>query len=390
MIKVVHICPVFNDGWSYQENLIVNIQAEEGFEVTVITSLNAITDYKVDNSQSSDYFIGKVRILRLKFDFLFFKRLYFLKNLISILESIEPDIIMIHGLQMLPLFQVKGYISKKVKCLVYADFHADYVISGRNFISKFFLHKIFWRFVIKRFIYFIEEIYYTRPSVKRFSMDMYGINESQLKPLFLGSEFDLPNLNERKSISSTFRSQLGIKETDFIILSGGKITNTDNISKIIIALNSLNNVNVHFVMFGSIDQFFLSQLIDVVVNKNNFHYIGWLNSKQVFEAMISSSCAIFLDRHSVLWEQAIGSGLPIIIKYDIDREYLNSDNNVHFIYSDMWEELIQAFILITNDSYYCFLRDNTIKKASGVFNFSNIIGDLNQKWKQKFHNENKR
>jgi 1,2-diacylglycerol 3-alpha-glucosyltransferase len=155
------------------------------------------------------------------------------------------------------------------------------------------------------------------------------------------------------------------------------------------ALNSLNNVNVHFILFGSIDQFFFSQLLEGVINKKNVHFIGWLNNKQVFEAMISSSCAIYLDRHSVLWEQAIGLGLPIIIKYDIDREYLNVENNVHFIYSDMLEELIQAFKLMTTESYYSYLRNNSIQKASVAFNFSRIIKDLSHKWKQKLQHENK-
>jgi glycosyltransferase involved in cell wall biosynthesis len=388
MIKVVHISPVFNDSWSYQENLMVNIQAEEGFEVTVITSFDSIVDYKVDNVQSSDYYFGKVRILRLKFDFLLFNRFYFYKNLISVLESIEPDIIMIHGLQMLPLFQIKGYLSNKVKCLVYADFHSDYVISGRNFISKYFLHKIVWRFVIKRFLNCIEEVYYTRPSVKRFSKDMYGVNESQLKPLFLGSEFELPNISDRIYITKNFRSQFGINETDFVILSGGKITKMTNISNIILALNSLNSVNVHFILFGTMDELFFTKLLEGVKNKKNVHFIGWLNNKQVFEAMISSNCGIFLDRHSVLWEQAIGLGLPIIIKYDIDREYLNVENNVHFIFSELSEELVQTFKLLTNEGYYCNLRNNSIQ-ASRAFNFSSIIKDLSHKWKQKLQYENK-
>ena len=49
-------------------------------------------------------------------------------------------------------------------------------------------------------------------------------------------------------------------------------------------------------------------------NKNkNIHFLGWQNNKTVYEYLSASDLAVFPASQSIMWLQAIGSGLPIIV-----------------------------------------------------------------------------
>lgn len=384
MIRIVHISPVFHDNWSYQENLLSSIQSmEQDFEVTVISSKKSIVNYKAPLNSDYDYYLDKVRIFRLDFIFNFFNRFYIYKGLKTKLNQINPDIIMIHGLQMLPVFQILSYKRRNVKCRIYADLHADYRISGTNILSRVILHRIIWKSIIKYSSKYIDEIYYTRPSVRDFSIDFYSINPEKFKPLYLGTEYDLPCEISRSSLSKKFREELNIRENDFLIITGGKISADSQIHVIIEAINKQKNKSdIHFVLFGTIEENYLNILMNTIDRKLNFHFIGWKNSAQVYEAFIASDLSIFLGRHSVLWEQAVGLGVPILIRYQPDREYLNCNENVHFIFSDNIEELIHSLRIIQyKKPYYTVLKDNSLLEGAKQFNFKNIVKQLNEKWR---------
>ncbi len=385
MIKIVHISPVFHDNWSYQENILTNIQSyEKDFEVLVISSKTSIVNYESPINLNEDYFLNKVRIIRLNFIFNFFNRFYLFKNLYKTLDSIKPDIIMIHGLQTLSVLQVISYKKKNSHCRIYADLHADYDISGKNIFSILILHKLIWKSLISYSIKYLEQIYYTRPSVKKFSMDLYSINDIKLSPLYLGTEFNLPTEEERFEIRSKFRKSLQIDNNDFVIITGGKLSEISNIETIIHAMNNQDfTYNIHLIIFGSIDDKYLDYLRGLILDKNNLQFLGWQNKRQIFEALVSSDLSIYLGRHSVLWEQSIGLGLPIVLKYKIDREYLNCNNNVHFLFSNETIELINALKQFLNtESYYKYILSNSRDAGPENFNFINITKKLNEIWKK--------
>jgi len=385
MIKIVHISPVFHDNWSYQENILTDLQSNEiDFEVILISSKSSIVNYESPINLNEDYFLNKVRIIRLNFIFNFFNRFYLFENLSSTLDSIKPDIIMIHGLQTLPVLQVISYKKKNPFCRIYADLHADYDISGKNLISILILHKLIWKSLISYSIKYLEQIYYTRPSVRKFSTDLYSINDSKISPLYLGTEFNVPKEEERLEIRSKFRNSLQIDNNDFVIITGGKLSEKSNIESIIQAMNNQDFTNkLHLIIFGSIDGKYLDYLRGLILDKKNLKFLGWQNKQQTYEALLSSDLSIYLGRHSVLWEQSIGLGLPIILKYKTDREYLNCKNNVHFLFSNEIFELTKSLKLLLNtECYYKYILNNSREAGPEYFNFNNIVKKLNEKWKK--------
>ena len=73
-MKIVHLCisQSYFDNWGYQENLISSYQADMGHDVCVISTNKIYPNWLKKHekelilSKGKEYFIDKVRIIRLK------------------------------------------------------------------------------------------------------------------------------------------------------------------------------------------------------------------------------------------------------------------------------------------------------------------------------------
>jgi glycosyltransferase EpsD len=84
------------------------------------------------------------------------------------------------------------------------------------------------------------------------------------------------NIDINKPISTINRSELGIKKTDFMIVSVGELSNRKNHIMVLKALKILNNENIHYFICG--DGPLKSKLLNYSINNNlNVHFLGFRN-----------------------------------------------------------------------------------------------------------------
>lgn len=366
MIKIVHISPIFWDNWTYQENFITKIQSNLGYDVNVISSKKNITKYSINQDFSNEYYIDKLKVHRLDFVFNFFNKFYIYKNLYKLLSEIDPDIIMLHGLQSLINFQIIKYLRKNKRCKFYADIHSDYDISATNFISKIVLHKLFWNLIIVFAQKYLTEIYYTRPSVKEFIQSLYNIPEYKLKPLYLGTDYFFITNNDYVENKINFRNKYNISKDDIVLCTGGKITDKNNITPLINYVKIKKNIKL--LIFGNLDNEILTEYNEYIT------YVGWLSFTEIHQCLISCDLIFFLGNHSVLWEQAVALNCKIILNYRKNREYLNFNTNILFLYT---YEQCELNNIINNNLIH---KNKLIDVNKNIFNFNNIVNDLNKRW----------
>jgi glycosyltransferase involved in cell wall biosynthesis len=382
-MKIVHISPIFWDNWGYQENYISRIQAEEGHQVTVLTSATSLAYYRKDlDGQYKEYFSCGVKIIRLRIKFNLINRFYWFDGLYNILKRINPEIIMVHGLTMLPVLQILKYKKCNPNCLLYADLHADYHISGTSFLSRIILHKFFWRiFTINRILPHVEQIYYTRPSVKRFSQEMYKIKDALLTELLMGADAPTYSEEARKEIKRKIRNKLGIPEDSFIICTGGKIDKNKQIGLLLKALQKIDNSKFYLIIFGNIADDYKAIYHSEISHFSNIKDIGWLVESEIGELFIASDIAVFLGNHSVLWEQAISYGTPVMFSYEEDRKYLDVGGNCIFVYSNNENEISYYInLLLEQPSIITNMKKIAIQKGIPKFSYKNIVQELNASW----------
>lgn len=374
MKRILHIClsAFFIDGYSYQENLLSKYHVKMGYDVTVIASL-----FSFDKDGKGTYLPGPVKyrakdgfnVIRLSYKkpTRWNKIFRHYVGLEKCIEEFSPDIIFLHNASFGDTPIIKRYMQAHPNVRLYADSHVDYINSARNWLSYHVLHSIIWRYYIK-----ILEPYYTKcygvtPMRCRFLKDVYHLSPSLIEYLSLGVDDDAIPV-DREKIRKAVRCKLKISADDIVIITGGKIDKLKNTHVVIKALELLNNSKVHLVICGVLtpEMDYIKSEID---NNPNIHYLGWCNSEEVMNYMVSSDIACFPGTHSTLWEQSVGVGLPAVFKRWPEMEHVNVNDNCIFVKGEDEVEIAAAVETILNN-YKTY--SNFAKEASDKFLYSNI------------------
>ena len=199
-MKVVHIslCSYpYITSWGYQENYLIDAHHRKGHEVVEISSSyippiyqeHLIKDDTFDKAESYDAKGTKIIRLKYKFrlPFCLNHHIRWYKGLYESLMRERPDVIFVHDLQFMSVFDVKKYANKHPECILKADTHASELNSANNWISKIFLHRLFYKWLIKSNCKAFQTIYYISGFEELFMKKYYNVSAAntnfQLLPL---------------------------------------------------------------------------------------------------------------------------------------------------------------------------------------------------------------
>ena len=320
-MKILMLCEFYNETLEYQENLVVKYYCKHGHKVTVITSTyESVFDYynnKHDNKLPSKiYYDHGAKIIKLPFKFNFFGKLKKYISIKNIVEEEKPDLLYIHCI-MPNMLEMLDYKKRNPKVKMIMDYHADYSNSANNWFSLNVLHKI-----IRKKIYLdpvrkhISRFYPIIPGSTKFLNEVYNVDFKDMEILPLGADVDLVNEIKNSNIREIIRDKYNISNDDVVIFSGGKFTSTKKTHLLISSFNLINNKKLHLFLLGDADKYneeYKNNLINLSNKNKNIHFLGWQNNKTVYEYLSASDLAVFPASQSIMWLQAIGSGLPIIV-----------------------------------------------------------------------------
>lgn len=359
MAKVVNIClygPV-TDGWSYQDNLLPKYQKENGNDVTVITSKWIWnSDGKLVKTDEQDYYneygIHTIR-LDIKGDKALTSKFKRFKGLYSQLEKEKPDIIFVHCFQFLDIDDVIRYAKKHVGVIIYVDNHCDFSNSATNWISKNILHKIVWKSMAKKLNPYVKKFFGVIPARVDFLAEMYGLPREKIELLEMGADDEKVQKAADKSKISNLRKKYGIKESDFLIMTGGKIDQAKQQTLLLMeAVKELSNkFPVKLIVFGSVSNE-LKDKVNELSDGTVVNYIGWIQPDDSYDFFSAADLVVFPGRHSVFWEQVVGIGKPLVVKYWNGTTHVQVNGNAEFLMKDTAEEIKNKISgILDNDKY---------------------------------------
>ena len=336
-MKILMICDFFHQDQMYQENLLTKYYLKKGHEVTILASTTeSIFDYYNGvynkSNKPNTYYYNNFKVIRLKYSLNLLNKVRCLKGLRNAINEENPDIIYVHGF-MLNLFEAIRYKSS-YNCKIIYDSHADLSNSGNNWISLNLLHRVFYRFIIKFLYKKIDKIFYITPEGGYFLNRFYKIPYKYMDLLPLGADTDCINGLKKQSSKSSIRTKYNINKSDFVIFTGGKLNKIKKTSLVIELVNNLKNSSVHLFIIGkSFDEDYDSELKNLANKNPRIHFTGWVGSNEIYKFMVISDVAIFPYSQSVLWQQCIVAGLPLIVGSGpgIDANYLNRNNNIFIL-----------------------------------------------------------
>lgn len=354
MMNILHIhltTGCFNDSMAYQENMLIKYHKKLGHEVTLITGPYELIENSVVHVGKKQYINSDgVRVIRLEMVKRQTNRTK-LKKYEKVLDNIQkcaPDIIFAHGCQFADILSIKKYVKKNRNVKIFVDNHADYSNSATTWISKNILHTIIWRYFAKQIEPYTEKFYGVLPARVDFLTELYGLSKEKCELLVMGADDELVSMASKEEVKHSVRKKYNIGEEDFLIVTGGKIDKWKTQTILLeLAISELNRTDVKLIIFGSI----IPELKEKVMSlcNENIQYIGWLSVEDSYKVIGAADLAVYPGRHSTLWEQTAGQGIPMVVKHWEGTHHVDVGGNVEFLYQDSAEEIYEKIKDLLDD-----------------------------------------
>ena len=376
-MKLVHIsmCGPVTDGLSYQDNLLPKYHKKIGFDVSMITS-KYIWDKGNISIDNRDIYLNEygIKIIRLesKKNTTIHSKFKRYQNLYETLGNEKPDVLFIHGVQFLDVRNIVSYLDKNPQVKVYVDNHADFSNSATNWLSKNILHKILWRRMAKIVEPYTEKFYGVLPSRVDFLNEIYKIPKEKIELLVMGADDEKVENTISLKLGEKVRTRYGITDEEFLIVTGGKIDNAKRQTLLLMeAVKNISNMKIKLIVFGSVTPELKEDFMSLIDGKK-IHYVGWIESEDSYQYFAAADLVVFPGRHSVLWEQVVSQGIPMVVKWWEGTTHVDLGGNVKFLYDDSIEEIMEMLSRITSDEQLYSNMNKVAKKNNSQFLYSNI------------------
>lgn len=379
-MRVLHCCLAnfYIDDYGYQENVLPRMHKLQGHEVAILASTETYIDNKVLGYVEPKSYHTKEGIPVTRLPYVRYippmltKKLRLYKGVYGAIESFAPDILFLHGCQFLSIRKVALYAKKHLGVKIYVDGHADLINSVANWVSKYILHKIIYKYCAKTIEPFVRKFYGTLPLRVEFFQNMYNIPAEKIELLPLGAKINENDLAHRNNIRSSIRDSLGIQNSDFIIVSGGKIDYRKNIHGLMRVVKELNQKDIKLIVFGAPnDQ--MKDEIEILAKHDCIKYVGWVSSEKTYDYLFASDLAVFPGTHSVLWEQAVGVGLPCVFKKWDGVQHVDLGGNCLFLDTASNDEIKNVILKIYHHKeMHSEMKQVAMDKGINEFSYYNI------------------
>ena len=374
-MRILHFCmhAPFTENYSYQDNLLTEYQHKLGHTVRIVTTTKTRgTEGKYIYTEPGFKVMDNgVELVRIPAGGKLSGALGTYKGLIGQMRDFSPDMIFIHGLcSFVPGTAVKYKKRFAPDVHIVADNHQDSrTTPADDFVSSVCmrLHRIGW----KRWISGIDRVYGTTSWRVDYAHERYGIPYEKLDVLVMGIDEDsLPS--DRAGVRSEYRRRAAIPDDGFVFISGGKIDKEKGVLEAMSAFSRLKGDDLYYIVFGSVSDDIKEKFSESVKADGRIRYLSYLSSPDIKNYFISADFGLFPGRHSVLWEEAVGCGLPCLFHRYGEKDHTEVCGNCICIEGSDEESLYGHMERVVSDKeLYARLKKNS-EEAAKAFSYRAI------------------
>ncbi|NBI72125.1 glycosyltransferase family 1 protein [Clostridiaceae bacterium] len=316
-MKILHIglASHFTEGMMYQDNLLAEACCKDGNQVIYISSIWRYENGTLEKWKAEDIILdSSIRLIRVPYDRMIsrflsskFQKVSGLKHII---EEIEPDIIFYHNLVGRELLTVKDYIKKHPQIIFYADSHADFNNTARNFFSKIFYRTIN-RYYIRRSVPYMNKVFYLTEETRQFLNIMYQIDEKKMELLPLGGV--MYGDEERQSARKKLLEELRIPEKTVLFTHSGKMSKEKRTLELMQAFSSVDNSDSRLLIFGAVSQDIQPEFMRLLEQDERLLFLGWKEGREIAELLLAADMYCQPGTESATLQTAICCGCAVMI-----------------------------------------------------------------------------
>ena len=294
------------------------------------------------------------------------------KSLYKSIENEKPDILFIHGVAFLDVITIRKYLKKNNTVKVFVDNHSDFSNSATSWVSLNILHKVIWRHMAKIIEPYTEKFYGVMPARVDFLTEIYNTPKEKTELLVMGGDDEKISEVKNPQIINKLRETLNISDSDFVIVTGGKIDEAKAQTLLLMEAVKNFNDNVKLIVFGSVAESLKSKF-DKLCDSNNIIYAGWVSSDDSYKYFELANLVVFAGRHSVFWEQVVAQGKPMVCKHWEGTTHIDVGGNVKFLIKDDINEIYNTISnIILDDNIYSKMKEASENRGSKRFSYKNI------------------
>lgn len=208
-----------------------------------------------------------------------------------------------------------------------------------------------------------------------FLIDLYGLPQEKVELLEMGADDEKAEAALDKQKIKNLRKQYGISDKDFLIVTGGKIDLAKQQTLLLMeAVKKLDKTySAKLIVFGSVvDE--LKEKVEKFSDGDTVQYIGWVKSDDSYQYFAAADLVVFPGRHSVFWEQVVGIGKPLIVKYWDGTTHVQVNGNAAFLREDSVIEIENTLkkLLDDNKTIYRQMLSSAQGEAKKRFSYKEI------------------
>ena len=375
-MKILHCClaAFYIDNYSYQENILPKMHKLQGHNVSILASTETfVASGVLGYLQPSSYLTNTgIPITRIPYIWwlpqFIAKKLRIYSGISKVINAFKPDILFLHDCQFISIYEIALYAKRNPHVKIYVDGHTDFINSARTWLSRNILHRIIYKWCARSIEPYTRKFYGVLPLRVDFFKDVYKIPSNKVDLLLLGADDTVIDLSKRDEVRRVTRDSLQLSESDFVIVTGGKIDERKNIHLLMQAVIELSNKHIKLVIFGTPNKQ-MEESINMLRTSPNIEYVGWIESEKAYNYFLCADIGFFPGTHSVLWEQAVGVGLPCVFKKWDGIQHVDLNGNCLFLSDDSTYEIKEKILMIYNNPDM-LLKMKHISMTKGITEFS--------------------
>lgn len=288
------------------------------------------------------------------------------KGLHRLLKELKPDVVQAHGTFELITLQVILY-SKRLGYRIFVDDHSNVDNFHLNTLpKKIYIQfvKLVYHFYINRISMFFPVSYASWDLLKR----VLGISEHQLELLPLGA--NTVRFHKSIELRNLGRNELGIKESENLILTAGKLHEQKDIEYLIKAVSYVNDTvpSIKLLIIGNGTQQYMDELKGLVNNlelSKKVIFMDFAPNNDLPKYYNAGDIGVWPGNCSITVLEAVATSLPVVIPDDDLNYKILFDNQaaVGFERRNI-NSLAHAILELLNNSG---LRNDVMDNSSKLF-----------------------
>lgn len=318
-MRVLHLCLAcfYIDDAGYQENHLVRQHVDDGHDVMVIASTEVFDGKGGLSFAKPGNYLGSdgARVVRLPYTkWLPQKMGWKLRihaGVYKLIEEFEPAAILFHGCAGNEIVTAAKYAADHPDVLFYVDSHEDLSNSARGFVSKYILHRLFYRNRLQTALPVIRKILCVNVESMEFVSTYYGVPKDRLEFYPLGGRvMGESEIYERRV---RIRTQHKVTNDTFVFFQSGKMDLRKKLVDSLSAFSKLKGDNLRFWITGLLTEEVEQDLLARIQADERISFFGWKPPDELSDMLCGADVYLQPGTASATMQHALCCGCPVII-----------------------------------------------------------------------------